>query len=168
MMKFDYRHDDPDGLVLIDEYYFNKFNDDILYSFDIFLDSKGRTELIYDFPNEKWEVVRARESVAFKDFCNFGKMIVFLANKSIENCEIDFIDGKCDADMFLNIPSGKLVLVNASELIQCISYPELEMEKILEINVDKGVYAVKNDGIKKISCYKNAFKKSVFNNFLEL
>ena len=70
--------------------------------------------------------------------------------------------------MFLNIPSGKLVLVNASELIQCISYPELEMEKILEINVDKGVYAVKNDGIKKISCYKNAFKKSVFNNFLEL
>lgn len=95
-------------------------------------------------------------------------MIVLLANKSVENCEIDFMDGECDADMFLNVPSGKLVLANANELIQCISYPELEMEKILEINVEKGIYAIKNDGIKKISCYKNASKKLVFNNFLEV
>ena len=35
-MKFNYEHDGLDGLVLIDEYYFNEFNDDILYSFDIF------------------------------------------------------------------------------------------------------------------------------------
>lgn len=95
-------------------------------------------------------------------------MIVLLANKSIENCEIDFMDGECDADMFLNVPSGKLVLVSASELIQCISYPKLEMEKILEINVEKGTYAVKNEGIKKISCYKNASKNLVVNNFQEL
>lgn len=167
-MKFNYEHSDPDGLALIDEYYFNEFNDDILYSFEVFLDSKGRTELIFDFPDEKWEVVRARESVAIKDFCNSGKMIVLLANKSIENCEIDFMDGECDADMFLNVPSGKLVLVSASELIQCISYPKLEMEKILEINVEKGTYAVKNEGIKKISCYKNASKNLVVNNFQEL
>lgn len=167
-MKFNYEHSDPDGLALIDEYYFNEFNDDILYSFEVFLDSKGRTELIFDFPDEKWEVVRARESVSIKDFCNSGKMIVLLANKSIENCEIDFMDGECDADMFLNVPSGKLVLVSASELIQCISYPKLEMEKILEINVEKGIYAVKNEGIKKISCYKNASKNLVVNNFQEL
>ena len=51
MMKFNYEHDEPDGLVLIDSYYFNEFNSDILYSFVIFLDSTGRTELIYDFPN---------------------------------------------------------------------------------------------------------------------
>lgn len=167
-MKFNYIHDDPDGLVLIDEYYYNELNSDILYSFEIFLDYKGCTELICDFPDEKWEVVRARESTTFKDFCNSGKMIVLLANKSTENCEIDFMDGECDADMFLDVPSGKLVLVSASELIQCISYPELEMEKILEINVEKGIYAVKNEGIKKISCYKNASKNLVVNNFQEL
>ena len=167
-MKFNYEHDGLDGLVLIDEYYFNEINDDILYSFDIFLDSKGITELIYDFPGEKWEVVRARESVAFKEFCNSGKMIVWLANKSIVNCEIDFIDGECDAHMFLNVPSGKLALVNASELIQRVPYPESEMEKILEINVEKGTYAVKNEGIKKISCYKNVSKNLVANNFQEL
>ena len=167
-MKFNYEHDGLDGLVLIDEYYFNEINDDILYSFDIFLDSKGITELIYDFPGEKWEVVRARESVAFKEFCNSGKMIVWLANKSIENCGIYFIDGECDAHMFLNVPSGKLALVNASELIQRVPYPESEMEKILEINVEKGTYAVKNEGIKKISCYKNVSKNLVANNFQEL
>lgn len=49
-------------------------------------------------------------------------------------------------------------MVNADELIQCISYPELEMEKILEINVEKGIYAVKAEGIKKIRCYRNASK----------
>ena len=168
MMKFNYEHDEPDGLVLIDAYYFNEFNSDILYSFDIFLDSKGRTELIYDFPNEKWEVVRARESAILKEFCNSGKMIVFLSNENIENCEIDFKDGKCDADMFLNIPSGKLVLVNAGELIQCMAYPKLEMEKILELDVEKGTYAVTNDGIKKINFYKSIPKKSIFNNIVEL
>ncbi len=168
MMKFNYEHDEPDGLVLIDAYYFNEFNSDILYSFDIFLDSKGRTELIYDFPNEKWEVVRARESAILKEFCNSGKMIVFLSNENIENCEIDFKDGKCDADMFLNIPSGKLVLVNAGELIQCMAYPKLEMEKILELDVEKGTYTVTNDGIKKINFYKSVPKKSIFNNIVEL
>lgn len=168
MMKFNYEHDEPDGLVLIDEYYFKEFNSDILYSFDIFLDSKGKTELVDDFPNEKWEVVRARESAVLKEFCNSGKMIVFLSNEDIENCEIDFKEGKCDADMFLNIPSGKLVLVNAGELIQCMAYPELEMEKILELDVEKGTYAVTNDGIKKINCYKSFSPKSVFNNVLEL
>lgn len=36
------------------------------------------------------------------------------------------------------------------KLIQRVPYPELEMEKILELNVEKGIYAVKNDGIKKM------------------
>lgn len=95
-------------------------------------------------------------------------MIVFLSNENIENCEIDFKDGKCDADMFLNIPSGKLVLVNAGELIQCMAYPKLEMEKILELDVEKGTYTVTNDCIKKINFYKSVPKKSIFNNIVEL
>lgn len=45
-MKFNYEHDEPDGLVLIDEYYFNEFNSDILYSFDVFLISReGQTNI---------------------------------------------------------------------------------------------------------------------------
>ncbi len=47
MMRFDYEHDDPDGLVLIDEYYLNELDDDILYSFDIFLDTPVVLSLIH-------------------------------------------------------------------------------------------------------------------------
>ena len=49
-----------------------------------------------------------------------------------------------------------------------MAYPELEMEKILELDVEKGTYAVTNDGIKKINFYKSIPKKSIFNNIVEL
>ena len=39
-------------------------------------------------------------------------MIVFLLNENVEDWEIDFKDGECDADMFLDIPSGKLTFWN--------------------------------------------------------
>lgn len=168
-MKFDYECDVPDGLVLIDEYYFNEFNSDILYSFEILLDSKGETELIYDFPNEKWESVRARETVLIKDFCNSGKMVVFLSDKDINDGEIKFDNKESDTDIFLNVPSGKLILVNASELIQCMAYPDLEMEKILELHdVGKGTYAIENEGIRKIVCNKSNTTKTTFDNIIKL
>ena len=168
-MKFDYECDVPDGLVLIDEYYFNEFNSDILYSFEVLLDSKGRTELVHDFPNEKWENVRERETAMIKEFCNSGKMIVFLSDKDVNNCEIQFSNKEIDTDTFLNVPSGKIILVNASELIQCLAYSDLEMEKILELHdVGKGTYAIENEGIRKIDCSKSITTKSIFNNIIEL
>lgn len=113
-MKFDYLCDNmPDGLVLIDESYFDELNEDILYSFEILLDPEGRTELIYDFDGEDWRTVWERESVLIKEFCNAG------------------------------------------ELIQCLLYPDLEMEKVLEINVDAENYSVKCEGIKRIKLSKN-------------
>ena len=54
--------------------------------------------------------------------------------------------------------SGDLILVSASELIQCVSYEELEMETILKLeHVAIGKYAVKVDDIhniilKKVDC----------------
>lgn len=168
-MKFDYECDVPDGLVLIDEYYFNKFNSDILYSFEILLDSKGETELVYDFPAEKWECVRARETALIKEFCNAGKMVVFLSDKDVNDCEIMFDNKESDTNIFLDVPSGNLILVNASELIQCIAYPDLEMEKILELHdVEKGIYAIENEGIRKIVCNKSNTAKTIFDNIIKL
>ena len=40
----------------------------------------------------------------------------------------------------ISVPSGKMVLVNAGELIQCLLYPDLEMKKVLELNVEAGTY----------------------------
>ena len=41
-MKCNFECDKMDGLVLIDEYYLDKFNEEVLYSFDIFLTVMGK------------------------------------------------------------------------------------------------------------------------------
>jgi len=45
--------------------------------------------------------------------------------------------------------------VNAGELIQCLLYPDLEMEKVLELNVDVGNYSVECKSIERIRLCKN-------------
>lgn len=153
-MRFDYICDNmPDGLVLMDEAYFNELDEDMLYSFEILLDQEGKTELAYDFEGEDWLTVRERESKLINDFCNAGKMFVVLGDKDIENCQIEFVD-HCDGTC-ISVPSGKLVVVNAGELIQCLLYPDLEMEKVLELNVDVGNYSVECEGIQRIKLSKS-------------
>lgn len=164
-MKFCFECDEIDALVLIDESYLGEIDNDILYSFDIFLDRDGHTELIYDFPDEKWEVVRERESIKIKDFCNSGKMLVLLTDTDLVDWEMSFSSENYETDKFLLIPSGRLILVNASELIQCLAYPDLEMDKIAEINVEKGEYAIMNEG-KRICCCKSAIPKASINNVI--
>ena len=150
-MKFDFICDNmPDGLVLMDEAYFEEFNEDILYSFEIWLDREGETELIYDFSGEDWETVWERESALIKAFCDEGKMFVFLWDKDVGECEIEFVNEMDSTDKQISVPSGKLVLVNAGELIQCLAYPDLEMEKILELDVEAGTYTVECEGVNRI------------------
>lgn len=153
-MRFDYICDNmPDGLVLMDEEYFDELDEDMLYSFEILLDQQGETELTYDFAGEDWLTVRERESKLINDFCNAGKMFVALGDKDIENCQIEFVD-HCEGTC-ISAPSGKLVMVNAGELIQCLLYPDLEMGKVLELNVDVGNYSVECKSIERIRLCKN-------------
>lgn len=168
-MKYTFECDEMDGLVLIDEYYLDKFNEEILYSFDIFLDRYGESELVYDFPDEKWDDVRERESKNFLEFCNSGKMILFLVDKNEYNCDIQFSKEHFETNTFLDIKSGKLILVNAGELIQCAAYPDLEMEKVLEIDdVEVGTYAITNNDICNIVCRKSIVSETLFSNIIEL
>lgn len=168
-MKFNFECNEFDGLVIIDESHLNDIDDELIYALDIFLDPYGRSELVYDFSNENWDDVRERETVKLKEFCNSGKMVLFLLDKDESNCEIEFIDKLYNADTFINVSSGKIILVNASELIQCLAYPELEMEKILEIkDIEKGTYAIENESVRKIICIKSTPAKFTFNNVIEL
>ena len=80
-------------------------------------------------------------------------MFVVLGDKDIENCQIEFVD--CCDGACISVPSGKLVVVNAGELIQCLLYPDLEMGKLLELNVDVGNYCVECKGIEWIKLCKN-------------
>lgn len=166
-MKFSFECDETDALVLIDESYLREINNDILYSFDIFLDRNGHTELVYDFPDEEWETVWERESMEIKDFCNSGKMLVLLTDTDLVDWELIFNSENYETDKFILIPSGKLILVSASELIQCLAYPDLEMDKIAEIDVEKGEYAVMNEGT-KIYCCKSVIPKALINNVIQI
>ena len=168
-MKFCYECDGMDGLILIDKKYLAEIDDNLLNELDIFLDRYGKSELVYDFPNERWEDVRKRETKKIIEFCNSGKMVIFLSNEDEDNCEINISNIQNDSQTFIEVESGKLILVNASELIQCLAYPDLEMETNLEIdNLDKGIYSVKYEGIKDIELVKESAFISELNNAIEL
>ncbi len=140
-----------DGLVLIDEEYLDKIDDELLRELDIFIDYYGKSELVYDFPDENWNDVRKRETKELVEFCNSGKMVIFLYYKDENNGEITISDLENSSKTFINIASGKLILVNASELLQCLAYPDLKMERILEIeNVEKGFYSIEYEEIKSL------------------
>ena len=131
-MKFQVDRESIDGLVLIDRGSMKELDDDLLYAFDILLDRSGETELICDFPDEDWHTVWVRETEALRNFCNSGKMIVWLFDEKLELETIDGVfqtdDALAASDKWLYAPTGDLLAVTASELIQCLCYPELEME----------------------------------------
>lgn len=159
-MKFTLECDESDGLVFIDESYLSELTGDLLYAMDILLDPSGTSELVYDFPNEEWDTVRQRETKQLREFCGQGKMIVWLLDSVVEECEIKESGEIAEPCKWLHLPTGKLSAVTAGELIQCLSYPELEMQKVFELSVEEGWYAIQNDGINKIMyCRKNCNKK---------
>ena len=150
-MEFVFDCDFLDGLVLIDKQYIEELDEQLLYDFEVCLDRKGKSELIYDFPNRKWDDVYRDAFCSLEKFCATGKMVLFLLDEKSYECIIDFSQQGFETESFLDIKSGNLVLVSASELIQCVAYEELEMETILEMeHVAKGKYAVKVDDIHNI------------------
>lgn len=142
IMKFTFECEEMDGLILIDESYLKELNSDLLYSLDILLERYGKSELVYDFPDEEWDCVRRRETSELVDYCNKGKMIVFLMDNAKENCEISICKEIINNEKWLNVQSGKVWVINASELIQCIPYSDMEMDKLLELEIQEGWYAV--------------------------
>lgn len=170
-MKFQVDRESVDGLVLIDRGSMKELDDDLLYAFDILLDRSGKTELIYDFPDEDWHTVWVRETEALRNFCNSGKMIVWLFDEKIELETIDGVfqtdDALAASDKWLYAPTGDLLAVTASELIQCLSYPELEMEEVFTVSVPKGWYAISDNGIEEIKYCKGNPCTDVFENIQE-
>ena len=158
-----------DGLVFIDESYLSELNDaDLLYAMDILLDSSGTSELICDFPNENWDIVRQRETERIREFCGQGKMIVWLLDCVVKECELTKSAEVTDPCKWLHLPAGKLLAVTASELIQCLAYPKLEMEKVFELSLEPGWYAIQNKGIDNIMYCKKQPPKSILSNIQKI
>lgn len=167
-MKFRLECDEMDGLIFIDKSYLAELNSYMLYAMDILLDPFGKTELIFDFPNEMWEIVRTRETKSIREFCEHGKMIIWLFDGAEKECKIEKNNEITDCPKWLHIPTGKLLAVTASELIQCLSYPELEMEYIFEMEIEDGWYAIWNKGIDEIMYCKKELPSSITSNIQEM
>ena len=153
-MRFSYMPDGIDGLVLTDRECLKELDRRLLYELDILLDRYGESELACDFPGEKWEDVWKRETREIVEFCNSGKMIIFLTSEGKENCELAVSALQSESKSFINLSSGKMILLNAGELIQCLSYPSLEMETILDISLEPGTYLFAHEGITSIRLEK--------------
>lgn len=169
-MDFLLELEDTDGLVFIDKSYLSKLNDDMLYALDILLDPFGKTETVFDFPNEEWETVRPRETKCIREFCEQGRMAIWLFDGIEKECTIEKSGEVPDHPKWLHIPTGKLLAVSAGELIQCLSYPELEMEKIFELDIESGWYAIwiKNKEIGKIMYCKKDPPNTILSNIEEM
>ena len=167
-MKFRLECDEMDGLVFIDKGYLTELDSDVLYAMDILLDPYGETELVFDFPNEDWDTVRLRETKLIKDLCEQGKMIILLCDGADQDCEMEQSNDIADSPKWLHILTGNLLAVTASELIQCLSYPELEIETVFELEVEAGWYAIWNEGIDKIMYCKKEPPKIIPSNIQEI
>ena len=168
-MKYTLSCDMLDGLVFIDESYLSELrDDDLLYAMDILLDSSGKSELIFDFPDEDWDIVRRRETAGIREFCGQGKMIVWLLEDVVKECELTKSAEITAPCKWLHLPEGKLLAVTASELIQCLSYPELDMEKVFELSLEPGWYAIQNEGVDNIMYCKKEPPKCIPSNIQEV
>lgn len=166
-MKFQLNCERMDGFVLLDTSFLKEFDDSMLYAMDILLDVQGTSELIFDFPDEEWSSVRPRETEIIKNFCNSGKMVLWLIDEINVECEFNNTDVLSAPSKWLHLPTGKLLAVTANELIQCLAYPELEMEIIFELDLPKGWYALSNEGMDKILYCQKTPEHNVFENIEE-
>ncbi len=154
-----------DVLVLLDKTVITQLTEEFLYLLDIFIDVDGKSELIYDFPDENWEDVRMRETQKLADFCNSGKMNIWLTDDIEKEYQIKMGTGTGNFHRAIYAPSGNLVFVSASELIQCALYPEMEMEILYELCVPEGWYElsdIKNGIIEYHKCEKSKDMKTIF------
>ena len=145
-MKIEYEISFVDALVIIDPERFKEMDEEFLYAFDIFLDKEGESELVCDFPGEDWKEVWDRETAVVQDFIEKSKMIVWRTEGGDYSSNIDKVNDLLEGGDKLEITNNQVMFVSASELIQCLLYPDLDMEVIAEIALEKGTYCFKKDG----------------------
>lgn len=153
-MKFIVECDGANALVFMDKSYIREMNEELLGSMDFLVDYYGETELKFDFPEEDWKVVRTRESNLIRNFCNSGKMIIHLFNDGDQECEFEMSENIFNTSNRIYLPTGNLLAVTASELIQCALYPDMDMEKLFELNVKEGWYGISFNNGKFLCCLK--------------
>ncbi len=168
-MKFKFECEEMDGMIIIDKNIIDEIKEELLYSLDICLDKQGKSELVFDFPDKNWKNVYT-EALKFVHECaDTGKFILILANEDTYEGDINFVNDNLESDLYIEIISGDLIMVNASEFIQCVAYKGLEMETVLDIEkVEKGIYNLFIDKSFNFKFKKCIEKPSFINNVVDI
>ncbi|MCR5119834.1 MAG: hypothetical protein K6B44_09500 [Lachnospiraceae bacterium] len=140
-MNFSVSCELDDGIVVIDPAMIDEIDEKIMYAMEIFLDPEGVTEIVFDFPGEEWKSVYNRQSRKLLSFMDEGKMWIKLVKPGDQEFTMEQVDSG-DFEETVSVTSGKLYVVLASELLQCIYFPELEMELLGEVELENGNYKI--------------------------
>ena len=140
-MKVHVQSDLIDGIVLADPAVFERMDENILRAKDIYLDKNGESELVYDFQGEDWETVYVRESRPFVSFVESGGLWIKLLSDVEMDLAIEQAE-KVDSKDYITVTSGRIIIVLAGELLQCLFYPDLEMEVLGSLELPDGEYSI--------------------------
>jgi hypothetical protein len=141
MTKFKFNCDFEDGLMLIDQEHLKLLEFEHLDSLNITLDIEGKTTLTFDFPGEEWSAVWERESAVIRNFANEGKAILIFAKPDEYEVQVSILETISDfnSNHLIELPSGKLIFVSLSEVVQCL-LNGLDLEFLFETNIAPGGY----------------------------
>lgn len=141
MTKFKFNCDFEDGLMLIDQEHLKLLEFEHLDSLNITLDIEGKTTLTFDFPEEEWSAVWERESTVIRNFANEGNAILIFAKPDEYEVQVSILETISDynSSHLIEFPSGKLILVSMSEVVQCL-LNGMDLEFLFETNIAPGWY----------------------------
>lgn len=144
MISFDLECDGSGGLVLIEKNKLDSLSQELGAILNIVVDVEGETELVADYPGEKWRDVWRRETARLKDLCQGGLMFVGLLEEGEYSAELNISDEVSAEDVLgvVNVSESPLLVVEAGELIQKVIYPQLPLDVLSEVELEHGNYGV--------------------------
>lgn len=148
-MNIEYQISFVDALAIIDPAVFSEMDEEFLYAFDIFLDKDGESELVFDFPGEEWNEVWNRETRCVRDFIEAHKMVLWRIQEGDYKGELVEVNQELTVPQELEVIGDSVLVLSASELIQCLLYPDVDMvdmEIFAEIPFEKGTVLFEKEG----------------------
>lgn len=147
MSSFNLEVDGSGALLLIDKANLKQLDHEKAGALDILLDKDGKTELRLDFPGQKWQDVWSSETTSIRNFFTLGKAFIVILGNGDHLCHVAIDDlPNLNSSSYLHVPTGELIGVSASEVVQCQAYHNLEMETPFQQDIEPGWYMIINEG----------------------
>lgn len=144
MINFDLECDGSGGIVFVDKDRISTLSKEFGSILNIVVDVDGETGLVFDYPDDDWVDVWSLELDKLNKLCIDGLMFIGLLKDGEYTVALDVTTEPAQNTLegFVTVDGTSLVIVEAGELIQSVIYPELPLEIVAELDLDKGNYSV--------------------------